>query len=635
MGILIDQSDSMNLIDGGKKRSDTINSIISGREFKKLTNRFNPVFCTFGGDALISKKGTIFLPENLAKSTNISLAFKKLRQSIAPAQFNAVLLFSDGNYNRGLNPVYMAKDMGCPVYTIAAGNYTIPRDLELVDLKTNEVAYAGTGINIEAEILSRGYKNVKVPLQLFSNNRLYSSKIISLSGNGELVKAVLSFYPKTPGDFLLKVSLPHLKGEYTYKNNFKDFKLKVLKSKIKVFMLSGSPNPDGLFIKRVLQKDPDVDVISNTFTKKGGSYEGSFPNKNDITSFDVVILNNVFNIDNFNYRKLYIDKVLHTFKGSFLVLQSLPPSKEFEKYFPFSLSPASGKYPVVINPSPAFSSHPILSNLGLFHYYELPPVYTSFNKIYCSLPLGNVLTGSSTKPNQKSIPVISTLTTSKNKNVFLWTQGFYTWALRNKTSSFFNKLVENTIRWLALRMNLNNGNVVLKTDRLNIQSSEEIGISCQLYDGLYKPVTTGSVRIDIVKNGISFFNGALTNRGNGIFSSVFRLTEPGTYSIRASGIIDGKISCIDTSSVFVSHFNSEFQNPVVDLNVLKLTASSTNGKFLSPDSSLNNFFNKISSFSFKKKLIKQIDFLLYPYLLILLIFLPVLEWFLRKKHGLL
>ena len=113
LGILIDRSDSMNLIDGGKRRSDTINSIISGREFKKLINRSNPVFCTFGGDVLTSKKGPIFLPENLAKSTNISLAFKKLLQSIAPAKFNAVLLFSDGNYNRGLNPVYMAKDLGC------------------------------------------------------------------------------------------------------------------------------------------------------------------------------------------------------------------------------------------------------------------------------------------------------------------------------------------------------------------------------------------------------------------------------------------------------------------------------------------------------------------------------------------
>jgi len=633
LGIIIDKSDSMNLQDEGIKRNKILNSIITSRGFKDIINKSDPVFCAFGGDVIISKKMPDYFPDNFSTSTNISLAFKKLAHAFSPNKFDSVLLISDGNYNRGMNPVYAAKSMGCPVYVIGVGKDTLPKDLEITNLRTNEISYAGTKINVEVEMSSRGFNKQKVTVNLFCDGNLCDSKIVTLSDNGEQVKALLSFIPKTAGDYLIKAVAPALKGEYTDKNNFRDLKIKVLKSKIKVLMFSGAPDPDVAAISRILKQDPNVEATFRTFKKDGGFYQGTPIFKRDLSSFDVLVLQNIFSKKRYFQRKKYIENILKNFNGSLFVFQSSSAIKDFENYFPCILVPSVRKYIIDVQPG-VFLSHPIIANTNISSQKDLPPLYTGFNSINFSLPVNNVLTGTSSKPFHKAIPVISALSTGNKKIVFVWAWGFYKWILRKQDTSFLRRIIENSIRWLALRQSSLNGTVILRTEGMNFESGEEINISCQLYDGLYMPCSQGSVNIFIEKDGKPVQYKELSNIGNGIFTSSVRLSEPGTYTIYASGIIDGKKVGRDTTSFYISDFNAEYQNPASNLKVLKSIADLTNGNFSMADTSLNTFFNIISSESVYKTIRKEIDLFRYPYLFIFLLLLPASEWFLRKKYGL-
>ena len=55
----------------------------------------------------------------------------------------AVVIATDGIYNRGSNPSTLAEQLGCPVYTIALGDTSLHRDATLADLRASRITILG------------------------------------------------------------------------------------------------------------------------------------------------------------------------------------------------------------------------------------------------------------------------------------------------------------------------------------------------------------------------------------------------------------------------------------------------------------------------------------------------------------
>ena len=70
----------------------------------------------------------------------------------------------------------------------------------------------------------------------------------------------LKLTPQTEGNFQYAVTLPTLDGELTEVNNQKTFSVKVVKAKLNVFYLEGKPRWDYTFLKRALERDPDIEA---------------------------------------------------------------------------------------------------------------------------------------------------------------------------------------------------------------------------------------------------------------------------------------------------------------------------------------------------------------------------------------
>ena len=58
----------------------------------------------------------------------------------------AIVLASDGIYNRGQNPTTTAERLGIPVYTVALGDTTPRCDAALSNIRHNRIAYLGNGV---------------------------------------------------------------------------------------------------------------------------------------------------------------------------------------------------------------------------------------------------------------------------------------------------------------------------------------------------------------------------------------------------------------------------------------------------------------------------------------------------------
>ena len=64
----------------------------------------------------------------------------------------AIVLASDGIYNRGQNPTTIAERLGIPVYTVALGDTTPRRDAALSNIRHNRIAYLGNAFPVEITI---------------------------------------------------------------------------------------------------------------------------------------------------------------------------------------------------------------------------------------------------------------------------------------------------------------------------------------------------------------------------------------------------------------------------------------------------------------------------------------------------
>ena len=65
------------------------------------------------------------------KQTDISSLFDELHNRFSNRNLGAIIVSSDGLFNRGANPVYSSEKLKIPVYTIALGDTGIQRDISI------------------------------------------------------------------------------------------------------------------------------------------------------------------------------------------------------------------------------------------------------------------------------------------------------------------------------------------------------------------------------------------------------------------------------------------------------------------------------------------------------------------------
>ena len=68
--------------------------------------------------------------------------------------------------------------------------------------------------------------------------------------------------PDHPGTFVFRISTPVLGGEALTGNNEQTFTVKVIRDRVRVLHLCGRPSWDQRFLRAMLRRDPNVDLVS-------------------------------------------------------------------------------------------------------------------------------------------------------------------------------------------------------------------------------------------------------------------------------------------------------------------------------------------------------------------------------------
>jgi len=178
-----------------------------------------------------------------------------------------VILASDGADNAELAEGMTgaaASELGklrAPVFALPIGAQAV-KDLAIEKVVVDDFAFVRSQLTIDVTVTARGFPSTDVPLVVRREGQIVAQKTIRVGGGNERVQAKLAFVPDRTGKFAFQVAAPVYEGEALAQNNSRSFVLKVIRDRVRVVLVVGRPSWDVRFLRQLLKRDPNVDLIS-------------------------------------------------------------------------------------------------------------------------------------------------------------------------------------------------------------------------------------------------------------------------------------------------------------------------------------------------------------------------------------
>jgi uncharacterized membrane protein len=681
IAVLVDASRSMEVRppDGGPSRAERAAAILdrAAPDIAAWQKAGHDVdLYTFGEG--VSPATTASLREApAADATRIGEALGELRARYAGRDLGAVLLISDGidTGRIGEGPLDATthaaiEALGAPIHTVGLGEKSL-RDLSIAAVLADGFAFVRTPVSIEAVIRQTGLPDRQVEVTLERDGRPIAARGVVLRGDRSEEKIAFDWLPDHPGNFVFRISTPVLAGEALTSNNQQSFTLKVIRDRVRVLHLTGRPSWDERFVRAMLRRDPNVDLVS-FFILRTETDEQPW-NRDDLSlipfptfeifeeqlrSFDLVIF------QNFNYAPYGVEPFLPNVRdyveggGALAMIGG-------------DLSFASGGYgltalrdvlPVELPPIPptlegendpnlrteAFKprlsaegrTHPITSLLldpreNELRWGKLPPLEGLDRVPRAKANATTLLTHPSLKgADGKPAPVLVVNEPGKGRALALLTDSAWHWGFlaagEGDDGRAFQRFWENAIRWLvrdpALML------LHIELDRLEYARNQPVAARVRAMHADYSPAPKVDVVVtvaDAERSDKPLRRLTVTTDGEGEAQVDIGALSPGAYRLAGSATIEGRV--VNQEETFVVRAGGpELDDVAARDKVLRELAQASGGDYRFE--ALPNIAIRPSR-EVRVGRQRAVELWSRPLLLLLGIGLLALEWALRRRSG--
>jgi hypothetical protein len=202
------------------------------------------------------------------------------------------------------------------------------------------------------------------------------------------------------------------------------------------------------------------------------------------------------------------------------------------------------------------------------------------------------------------------------------------------TSGFFPAFLTNVVQWLTAPED--RGPVIVKTVNDAFVAGEPIGFEGQVYDPQQRPLDDAEVKVT-VRQGTGAIETVLAPAGNGRYEGVLPgWGEEGAFPYAATATRGGIPVGSDSGTVRIGGVQQEFLETRMNAPLLDQLAEQTGGAFLHQET-----FGRIGELLARQPSFvptEETEAAEYhlrnrPLLAALIILLLALEWFLRKRSG--
>ena len=638
VAVLLDNSASMRIQDRNGVRSDSLYYILRHIPLKRLSDSLNIVFYRFDKD--VHRWEGDSLPFD-GKQTNIDYALRTVVDSLIDQNLKSIVLISDGQFNQGRNPLAFAEKSPVPIHTLAIGDSTTGKDVRITAVQAPRVTYRGQNVPVRLRLQQNLCDGEKVQIRLWQGKRLLQTRQVELAHSGFEQLVEMSFPAQKTGEFQFRVEVVPLPEEISTRNNTRYFLVRILKSRIRVLLLSGQPTFDQRLLMVALRGISGIELLVRTETRNGTFYEGALQ-KAQIDSQDVYlflgyptartperILQSLF--ENITTRKkpLFLLLTTRTSLSRLYPLAKLLPIIKGRivsgGVVNVALTPGGQMHAVTrLDEDPARVSA---------YWSDLPPV-TALGEYLKPRAGSQVLLTGNFEEGGGEVPVLLANYAREVKTLLLTVTDVGTWHLQLQDdpdrADFFQMFLEHAIKWLVNREDVQK--VQIKPQQRIFRTGETVILEGEVFDDFYQPVNDAEVTLKIT--GENFQREDVIPYQEGVYHYELSGLLPGTYSYTVTARRGEQVLGTRRGKFVVELLELEMQTPRANPRLMRQIAHLSGGKSLSA----RHFTEALQSMRFTRRIrLHTLEWVLWhqlPWLIIVIGLLSV-EWFFRKRWGLL
>lgn len=550
------------------------------------------------------------------KQTDISSFLNDLENRYSNRNVGTVIIASDGIYNKGSNPIYVADKLKCPIYTIALGDTAIKKDIILSKVEHNRLAYLGNKFPIEIFINAKQLKGKSSVLTVAKGAQNLFSQVVEFKNDAFNLTVPVLLDAKEVGLQQYKITLSSLPEEVTVANNYKNIFIDVLDSREKILILSDAPHPDIAALKQSIESNQNYEVesfIAENFNQSLKKYNlvilhSVQMNKGNASKF-------IQELEQYNIPVLIFSGANGLIKNGFnYSISSKTNDIEpiLESSFPlFTISDELRKaikdFPAVSSP---YTTTQQTNNSNVLLYQKIGVVDTK-----------NVL--------------LQFYTQNENKIAVFSGEGIWRWRLQDyaarQSHQLFDELISKIVQYLSVKEDKSFFRVVTKKSFLE---NETVNFEAELYNQSYELINEPEINITISNSdGKKYpFSFSKTINAYRLSAGVFPVGE---YKYQAQVKIGDKI--YNQNGIFsVIPLQVELTNTTADHQLLFSIAQKHDGELIYANQldQLADILEKredVKSVSYSEK--KLNDLINLKWVFFLLLSLLSIEWFMRKRSG--
>ena len=549
----------------------------------------------------------------------------QLNDELLNRNVGALIIASDGIFNRGGNPLYDLNKIKAPVYTIALGDTIPKKDVLIANVNYNNLVYLDNEFTLDIQIQANESKGENTQLSISENGNKISSQTIGITSTSFVKDIQIKLKANKIGIQKYNLNVSSLNNEITTKNNSQNFFVEVIDGRQKVLLAAATPHPDLATIKQAIELNKHYEVtlaladelnnvdlnlyslaILYQLPATGNSANGFLSRIQNSKISLWYILGAQSNINAFNQQQ----KLLNFSKTNGTLQEVFPytalnfnvftldnnASKQLSEYgplqIPFGVLSINGKYSAVLN-----------QRIG---------------KVNTQSPLWFFM-----EDNGKKIGV-------------LMGEGIWRWKLEEAVNEqnfpLLHDLISKTIQYLSVKDDKRKFKIY--TSKTTFEENENVILNATLYNDAFEPINSPDVKVQ-VKNEIGkIFNYTFSKLGTTYQLNAGTLPQ-GNYTYVANTNL-GDQNYTANGAFYVSALNVEYQQTTANHQLLNTMAQQTNGKMMMPLNLLSiadeiEKSDQVKTISYEDR--KYEELINFKWLFALIIILLTTEWFLRKRNG--
>ena len=681
--VMADRSMSMQITDSenGESRLKRVNKLLFGENtenndglLEKLNaNKFKVRL--FGFDTEAKRIPNEVLQSAEGENTNIPNAVNEALDDLQGIPLSGIVLCTDGVDRSGTDIqklVMQVRERKVPIHTVGIGSGEGIPDIELVKVDVPRTAEEDFPVDITATVKRTGNTKKNVTIQLIENGRIIKTFPIDIKN--DTTRVPLKFTPRHPGTQKYEVHVLTETDEAIPQNNTKTFILKVAPTKRVKILFVSRPYSGFKYIKRALQDDPNIILTDRYITSKhsfGGTQGGSeedfkfYPDSKDVLfNFDAIIFGNIPASEFTRTQLENTVEFVRTRGGGFLMLggtRSLGNSDAAGSYLntpiaellPVEIELGSQPKPIPTHLPPSQiprakgfklqlttegKTESLMKLADTFtenmQRWDKMPEFIGYSKVKRSKAGATILAEHPSDRNEFGKRILIATHNYNVGRVMVFTpNNSAPWQMGLPHEDDSNeRFWRQTAKWLTTAPKSSLKLDIVKTE---YTLKEPVVIEVTAMDKVFALTNKAKVRTIIVdKTGTRKELQLEQVLGtDGLYTTRFIPGEYGEYTVTATGTLNGEDLGKQQAIFEVKPSYAEFSDAALNVPMLTTLANLSGGKYYSIEEA-NQLVNQIALVESATSEITDVDIWDLPLIFGLILMLLGLEWFLRKRAGL-